>query len=136
MRQRRPASTALRAIADARPADRWTQMLARTPKRGLTPSACDAADLSFTSRPHAAGLQARARVAPRVVRLDRGDGHQPSRAPTSPEPGSSDSRLLVRTPPTTPRILGDVANARRQLRRALAYLLWPRTCAPAGCCTP
>jgi len=35
MRQRRPASAALTAIAATRPADRWTQLLARTPKREL-----------------------------------------------------------------------------------------------------
>jgi hypothetical protein len=72
MRQLRPASAALTVVAGTRPAVRCTQMLARTPKRDSTPSACS--DVCFICHLdwHAAGAQAPASVAPRVVRLDRG----------------------------------------------------------------
>jgi hypothetical protein len=78
MRQRRPASAALTGVAGTRPAVRCTQMLARTPKRDSTPSACS--DVWFICHLdwHAAGAQAPASVAPRVVRLDRGAGHRSS----------------------------------------------------------
>jgi hypothetical protein len=78
MRQRRPASAALTVVAGTRPAGRCTQMLARTPKRDSTPSACS--DVCFICHLdwHAAGAQAPASVAPRVVRLDRGAAHRSS----------------------------------------------------------
>jgi hypothetical protein len=78
MRQRRPASAALTVVAGTRPAVRCTQMLARTPKRDSTPSACS--DVWFIGHLdwHAAGAQASASVAHRVVRLDRGAGHRSS----------------------------------------------------------
>jgi len=45
------------------------------PKAGFTPSACNGVDFARHLDWHAAGAQARARVAPRVVRLDRRAGH-------------------------------------------------------------
>jgi hypothetical protein len=120
MRQRRPASAALTAISGRRPADRCTQMLARTPKRDSTPSACS--DVLFTTHLdwHAAGAQARASVAPRVLRFHRGAGHRlsPAIRPT-PAPMSSDSRLVARVTPTTSRILcGELTLAVSGKRRA------------------